>query len=78
MRYLKSFNELKHYNNELSLLKEELLILSENNINEGLFDKAKEFFKKTFQKGQYRYDAVNMLIKSIRKKLVETYTTTLI
>ena len=48
-------------------LRKELLVLHENNINEGLFDKAKEFFLKTFQKGEYRYKAIDLLLKSIER-----------
>ena len=66
-RYLQSKGLINETDNELLLLKEEICKLHENNINEGLFDKAKEFFKKTFQKGQYRYEAIDLLLKSIER-----------
>ena len=66
-RYLQSKGLINETDNELSLLKEEICKLHKNNINEGLFDKAKEFFKKTFQKGQYRYEAIDLLLKSIER-----------
>ena len=64
-RYLKSKGLINETDNELSLLKEEICKLHGNNINEGLFDKAKDFFLKTFQKGEYRYKAIDLLLKSI-------------
>lgn len=42
--------------------------LNENNLNENLrklFNKAKDFFLKTFQKGEYRYKGIDILLKSI-------------
>ena len=64
-RYLQSKGLINETDNELSLLKEEICKLHGNNINEGLFDKAKDFFLKTFQKGEYRYKAIDLLLKSI-------------
>jgi hypothetical protein len=64
-RYLLSKGFITETDNELLLFKEEILKLHENNLNEDLFDKAKDFFLKTFQKGEYRYKAIDLLLKSI-------------